>query len=97
MINVGFYYSVLEGHEHDFENRFLQVVRMLKAGESGIRDAKLYRELGQNGEYMIFTEWDSVDHFRKFTESMAFRNTTEEGKKILKSHPRHIVLRAESP
>lgn len=96
MINVGFYYSVVSGREEDFEQRFLEVVKMLKNSESGIRDAKLYRELGTPGEYMIFTEWESVEHFRKFTESMAFKNTTEEGKKILKSHPRHIVLRADT-
>lgn len=96
MINVGFFYSVIPGKEEEFETTFKEVVKFLRTGHSGIKDAKLYRDVDQPGEFMIFTEWESVESFKDFTTSRPFKNTTEAGKQILKSHPRHIVLRAEN-
>ena len=65
MINVGFFYSVVSGREQEFEETFKGVIKFLMENDTGIRDARLYRDVSVPGEYMIFSEWDSVDSFRK--------------------------------
>lgn len=96
MINVGFFYSVLPGKEEEFEKTFGNVILYLKENGTGIIDAKLYRDVANPSEYMIFSEWDSRESFSKFIQSSPFRETTSEGKKILVRKPRHIILKAES-
>ena len=55
MINVGLYYRVKEGHEAEFEGMFRGVVEHLKGAATGIMDAKLYKLIGGEPEYMIYT------------------------------------------
>ncbi|MEM3914697.1 MAG: antibiotic biosynthesis monooxygenase, partial [Metallosphaera sp.] len=45
MINVGFYYKVKKGHEKEFEETFLSVLKTLKESLPGFRDAKLYKNV----------------------------------------------------
>ncbi len=91
MINVGMYYSVKEGREQEFEGTFAGVVEMLKSAGAGIRDARLYREVGKR-EYMIYTEWDSLESFKAFIQSKAFGETTGHGREIIEGRPRHRVF-----
>ncbi|MGI0100892.1 MAG: antibiotic biosynthesis monooxygenase family protein [Candidatus Micrarchaeaceae archaeon] len=91
MINVGMYYNVKEGQEAEFERIFSDVTGKLKASGAGIRDAKLYREIGKR-EYLIYTEWDSLEAFKAFMQSQAFNETTGHGKEILEGRPRHRIF-----
>ncbi|MEM3841497.1 MAG: antibiotic biosynthesis monooxygenase [Candidatus Micrarchaeaceae archaeon] len=96
MINVGLYYRVKLGHEKEFEAIFSRVVEGLKKSTSGMRNAKLYKSIGEDNEYMIYTEWDSVESFRKFISSNEFRSTTREGSSIIEGIPKHRIFREES-
>jgi heme-degrading monooxygenase HmoA len=91
MINVGMYYNVRQGHEAEFESTFSQVVEHLKSAKVGIRDAKLYREVGKS-EYLIYTEWESLDSFKGFIQSRAFNDTVSGGRSIIEGRPRHRVF-----
>jgi heme-degrading monooxygenase HmoA len=91
MINVGMYYNVKSGHEKEFEDIFAGVVETLKNAKVGIRDAKLYREVGKSG-YLIYTEWESMDLFKAFIQSKAFNDTTGYGKSIIEGRPIHRVF-----
>ena len=91
MINVGLYYKVKKGSEQEFEDKFNDVVKMLKGSASGIKDAKLYREIGSS-EYMIYTEWDDMDAFKAFIQSKDFHETTGKGRNIIDGMPRHRIF-----
>jgi Uncharacterized enzyme involved in biosynthesis of extracellular polysaccharides, COG2329 len=95
MINVGFFYSVKPGHEKEFEETFSGVIAYLLGNNTGLKSAKLYRDVSNPLEYMIFSEWDSKESFSRFIQSRPFRETTEGGKSILSGHPRHVILMAE--
>ena len=58
MINIGLYYKVKKGHEKEFEDKFLNVISLLKNVDFGFLSGKLYREIGDCSEYMLYTEWD---------------------------------------
>ena len=97
MINVGLYYRVKEGHEAEFEGMFRGVVEHLKGAATGIMDAKLYKLIGGEPEYMIYTEWESMESFKRFVQSSEFRSTTQKGKEIIEGIPRHRLFREENP
>jgi heme-degrading monooxygenase HmoA len=96
MINVGLYYKVKPGHEAEFEDIFSGVVEQLKGSASGIKDAKLYRRVGDEPEYMIYTEWESMESFKKFVQSSEFHSTTQKGRDIIDGMPKHRVFREET-
>ena len=91
MINVGLYYKVKPGHEKEFEDTFRGVVEMLTKANVGITSAKLYREIGSS-EYMIYTEWKSLESFRGFIQSRGFKETTIHGQSIIDGTPRHRIF-----
>ncbi len=91
MINVGLYYRVKKGHEEEFEKSFQGVVNFLK-GFHGFVDAKLYKRVDDPQEYLIYSEWDSLETFKKFVSSKEYKDTTGYGKSILEGMPRHRIL-----
>lgn len=93
MINIGLYYKVKAGHEKEFEEIFLNVVSFLGKNVSfGFLGGKLYREIGDSSEYMLYTEWESLDSFRKFMESKEYAQTVEFGRTIIDGQPRHRIF-----
>ncbi|MCW1297610.1 MAG: antibiotic biosynthesis monooxygenase [Candidatus Rehaiarchaeum fermentans] len=93
MINVGLYYKVKPGHEEEFEKIFTQVLTFLKNNVEGFIDAKLYKNVNDNREYLVYSEWESIEAFKKFMLSRQFTQTTEYGKTILEGIPRHKILK----
>ncbi len=41
---------------------------------------------------MLYTEWESLDSFRKFMESKEYAQTVEFGKSIIDGQPRHKIF-----
>jgi len=93
MINIGLYYKVKSGHEKEFEETFMNVVSLLKGSDFGFERGKLYREVGDSTEYMLYTEWDDLDSFKKFMLSKEYAKTVEWGKTIMDGQPRHRIFR----
>ncbi|MDT7873263.1 antibiotic biosynthesis monooxygenase [Stygiolobus sp. CP850M] len=91
MINVGFYYKVKSGHEKEFEETFKHVNEYLKSFQ-GFKGARLYKSVDNPSEYLIYSEWDSLEAFRKFIDSQAYRETVNYGKSIIEGRPHHKVF-----
>jgi heme-degrading monooxygenase HmoA len=94
MINIGLYYKVKAGHEKEFENTFGSVVTLLKGSDLGFLGGKLYKEVGDSAEYMLYTEWEGMDSFKKFMASKPYAKTVEFGKTIIEGQPRHKIFGA---
>ncbi len=43
-------------------------------------------------EYLIYSEWESLEAFRNFISSNAYRETVNYGRTILEGRPVHKVL-----
>jgi len=93
MINIGLYYKVKAGHGKEFEDTFTGVVSLLRNSNFGFVGGKLYREVGDSSEYMLYTEWEGLDSFRKFIASKEYAKTVEWGKTVIDGQPRHRVFR----
>ncbi|PVU69418.1 antibiotic biosynthesis monooxygenase [Sulfolobales archaeon SCGC AB-777_K09] len=92
MINVGFYYKVKKGHEKEFEETFTKVLEYLKQNFPGFINARLYRSVDDPSEYLVYSEWESLDAFRNFVTSEAYRSTVNYGKTIIEGRPHHKVF-----
>jgi|OSPMetMinimDraft_2_1075162.scaffolds.fasta_scaffold00729_5 heme-degrading monooxygenase HmoA len=91
MINVGIHYRVKPGRERDFEEAFGRVVEFLRS-RPGVIEARLYRNVNDPREYLVYSEWTDLDSFREFVSSQAYRETTQYGREILEGRPVHRVL-----
>ena len=96
MINVGMYYKVKAGHEKEFESIFEKVLSTLKEAEIGFKNGRLYRDVKTPSEYLIYTEWDSIEKFRAFMQSNNYKSTVEHGRTIIEGRPKHIILTPSS-
>ncbi|MEM4130965.1 MAG: hypothetical protein QXU14_06970, partial [Metallosphaera sp.] len=52
-----------------------------------------YKNVNDNREYLVYSEWESIETFKKFMLSRQFTQTTEYGKIILEGLPRHKILK----
>jgi heme-degrading monooxygenase HmoA len=92
MINIGLYYDVKPGKDKEFEQLFLSVIMALKNGQGFLRGA-LYKRVDEPNSYLIYSEWATIDDFRKFVGSKSFREVTSMGKELLEHPPRHRIYR----
>ncbi len=92
MINVGLYYRVKSGHQSEFEGMFNGVIEHLRSNVEGFLDARLYKNVASEQDYLIYSEWKDLSAFRKFMSSDAFRSTTQKGASILEGRPSHKIF-----
>jgi heme-degrading monooxygenase HmoA len=93
MITVGMDYHVIQGKQHDFEEKFSAVLGALR-GAAGHTDSRLYRDVADDCSYLIISEWSDEQAFQDFIRSQAFRDVTNWGKEqILSDRPRHKVYK----
>ncbi|BFH72165.1 antibiotic biosynthesis monooxygenase [Sulfurisphaera javensis] len=91
MISVGFYYKIKKGHEEEFEKKFNEVAQYLSKFP-GFKGARLYKSVDDPSEYLVYSEWEDLDSYRKFITSMAYKETVEYGKTIIEGRPTHKVF-----
>lgn len=93
MITVGMNYHVISGKQADFENKFAAVLGALR-GAAGHTDSKLYKDVADDCNYLIISEWSDDKAFQDFIQSQAFRDVTNWGKEqILSDRPRHKIYK----
>jgi len=76
----------------EFEDKFLNVISLLKNLDSGLLTGRLYREIGDCSEYMLYTEWEDLEFFKKCMTSRKYALTVEFGKSIVDGQPRHEIF-----
>ena len=94
MITVGMNYDVLEGKGKLFEEKFEQVMTVLRQAQ-GHTGSRLYRDVADKLSYLIVSEWSDEKAFSEFIQSPDFRAVTNWGKEqILSGRPRHKVYKS---
>ena len=94
MITVGMNYRVRDGKGLAFEEGFRGVLDVMGT-LPGHTKSNLYRDTNDHQEYLIVSEWDTMDAFQTFIKSQAFADVTRWGsEEILDGRPRHKVYGA---
>lgn len=92
MVTVGMNYMVLPGKEQFFENAFRGVVEAMSAEAAHVRTG-LYRSVGEDGAYLVMSEWSSREAFQGFVRSPRFAAVVAWGKEqILRAPPKHQIF-----
>jgi len=96
MVTIGMNYQVLPGKEEVFERAFARVLDAMRS-IAGHTASYLYKEVNQNGSYLILSEWSDKAAFDGFVRSEAFAKVTNWGKEqVLASRPKHQVYSGEA-
>lgn len=91
MITVGMNYQVLPGKGQQFEDVFAAVLAKMEEME-GHRESHLYRDVADEGRYMIVSDWSDKAAFDGFMSSEQFRSVANWGKEqILAGRPSHEI------
>jgi len=95
MVTIGMNYNVLPGKEETFENAFNKVVTAM-GGIDGHTETHMFRNIGDNGHYLIVSKWSEKCAFDAFIASDTFKNVANWGKEeILSGRPSHEVYGGE--
>ena len=92
MMNIGLYYNVKKGKEEEFEKLFKGVIEKLKTPRFGVINARLYKDVENNNEYLIYSEWKDLDSFKAFMQSEEFHETTKLGRDLIDGTPKHRLF-----
>jgi heme-degrading monooxygenase HmoA len=91
MLTIGMYYDVIPEKGKLFEDKFVQVVELMKRMK-GHRQSFLYRRVDDPHSYAIIGEWDTQEDFTAFIRSDAFHQVTAWGREqVLRGAPRHKI------
>ena len=92
METIGLNYDVRSERRDDF----LQYARAILAamdGFDGHVQTRLYSDDADENSLMIYSEWESVQQFRQFMGSDAFKQVKVDTKDMLTGRPKHTVYR----
>jgi heme-degrading monooxygenase HmoA len=91
MLTIGLYYDVIPEKAKLFEDKFFQVLELMK-GVKGHRQSYLYRRVDDPYSYAIIGEFDTQEDFLAFLGSDAFKDVTKWGREqVLRGAPRHKI------
>ena len=89
MLTIGLYYDVIPDKAKAFEEKFFQILEVLK-GVKGHKQSFLYRRVDDPYSYAIIGEFETQDDFLVFIRSDAFKQVTNWGREqVLRGPPRH--------
>lgn len=89
MVTIGMNYKVRQGKAEVFEKAFHQVAEAMGV-EAGHLKSRLFHQVGEEGSYLILSEWQSREAFDQFVASEAFARVTQWGKsEVLEGRPHH--------
>lgn len=89
MITVGMNYRVLPGKNQQFEDVFNAVLNKMQ-GMEGHSESHLFRDVNDEQQYLITSDWSDRGMFDAFIASEEFRSVANWGaEQILAGRPSH--------
>lgn len=93
MITVGMDYKIIPGKDEEFVAVFTKVIGIM-GDMPGHTETHLYRDVHEEHDYLVVSEWTDEAAFDGFIKSERFKNVVNWGKEnVLRARPRHEVYR----
>ena len=96
METMGLNYDVRPERRDDFLDYARAIVGAMD-GFEGHGQTRLYIDDADENSIMIYSEWESFQHFRSFMGSDAFTKVKVDTKDMLTGRPKHTVYRVSEP
>ena len=95
MVTIGMNYKVLPGKGETFEKAFASVLTVMAQIE-GHSESHLFRDVFDEGHYLIVSTWSSEQDFDAFIASDRFAKVVTWGEEnVLAGRPVHTTYRHE--
>jgi len=95
MLTYGFHYDVKPDKRKDFldvSNAALTAMKTM----SGHIETKLLEDVNVKNSFMIYSEWESNEHFKTFMNSPEFKNVQNAARDMLTKRPKHQMYETKS-
>lgn len=77
----------------DFEEKAMAMINLLRKNARGLSDIKLYRNVEDFTEYIIYMEWENITELMEFPFYTYFKDIMEYGSKnVLIEKPKLRIL-----
>ncbi len=91
MVTVGMNYKIVPGKDEEFVAVFKKVIGIMTE-MPGHTETHLYRDVDEEHDYLIVSEWTDETAFDAFIASDRFKNVATWGKEnVLRSRPKHEI------
>ena len=74
----------------EFQTYSLEVIEAMQGFEGHV-ETRLYADVARPNSMIIYSNWESIDHFRAFMRSDAFKAATGDTRDMLEGMPTHRV------
>ena len=95
MLTYGFHYDVKPEHRQEFlkiSNAALTLMKTLP----GHIETKLLEDVNVPHSFMIYSEWESNEHFKAFMNSQEFKDVQTATVDMLTSRPKHHIYETKN-
>lgn len=97
MITVGMDYKIVPGKDEEFLAVFKKVMGIMEE-MAGHAVTHLYRDVDEEHDYLVVSEWTDEAAFNSFIESDRFKGVVTWGKEnVLRSRPKHEIYGGSAP
>ncbi len=97
MVTIGMNYSVIPGKDDEFTTVFAKVMTIMEEVQ-GHEQTHLFRDVFNEHNYLVVSEWSDQDAFNAFIASERFKNVADWGKEnVLAGRPTHEVYGGSAP
>lgn len=91
MITVGMDYKIIPGKDEEFIKVFTKVLDII-GGSPGHTETHLYRDVYEEHDYLVVSEWSDRAAFDAFIKSDRFKGVVDWGKEnVLRERPKHEI------
>ena len=95
MLTYGFHYDVKPEHREEFLKISNAALTLMKTLPGHIQ-TKLMEDVNEPNAFMIYSEWESNEHFKGFMNSQEFKNVQTATVDMLRGRPKHQIYETKS-
>ncbi|MHC4974983.1 MAG: antibiotic biosynthesis monooxygenase family protein [Planctomycetota bacterium] len=97
MVTIGMNYKLIPGKDEEFVSVFTKVMGIMEEID-GHKETHLFRDVHNEHDYLVVSEWTDKGAFDGFIASDRFKNVASWGKEnVLRERPSHEVYGGDEP
>lgn len=90
MLTYGFHYDVKPEFRQEFLDISNAALKLMKTLDGHI-ETKLMEDVNASNHFMIYSEWETNEHFKAFMNSKEFKDVQTASSSMLTGRPKHQI------
>lgn len=90
MITFGLNYDVKSAHIDEFLEVCQNALKVIDTMD-GHQQTRLFNDVNKPNSYLIYSDWDTQEHFSAFMRSPEFKSVQNMSRDMLEDRPKHQI------